>query len=382
MSNLFNSQLPITANTDVGWDSERIFSDASVYFESLITDIENASSSIAMAVYIFSTDVMGLRIVKALELAALRGVKVRLLIDGVGSAKTSKLIAEQLSLAGAQVRIFHPVPWYWDSYRWSLRSGNALNKLAFFVASLNQRDHRKICIVDDVWAWCGSFNITDDHLNTNSPWRDYATRVTGKPVRKLTANFDGVWFHQKSKVLRSSLRYFLSNNSMQLRRMHNRLLVNRISNAHSRVWICSAYFSPSGAVIKAIKKACSNGVNVKLIVSARSDVTLFPLLSSTYYADLLNMGVSIYCYQAGMLHAKSMLIDQRCIIGSTNLNHRSFYHDLELDLVLSSSKSIGKMESLMRQDITNSIKLNVADVSFWSGLTPFGWILRILRYWL
>ena len=61
---------------------------------------------------------------------------------------------------------------------------------------------------------------------------------------------------------------------------------------------------------------------------------------------------------------------------------RSFYHDLELDLVLSSSKSISEMESLMGQDIVDSVKLNVADASFWKGLTPFGWILRILRYWL
>jgi cardiolipin synthase len=164
--------------------------------------------------------------------------------------------------------------------------------------------------------------------------------------------------------------------------LSNRLLVERIRTAKQRVWICSAYFSPSGAVLRAIKSARASNLDVRIIVAGRSDVPLFPLLSATYFADLLKLGISIYSYQAGVLHAKAMLVDNQCLIGSTNLNHRSFFHDLELDVVLSSQTSIERMRSLLEQDMENSLILSLDNVSKWGQFILFGWLLRIMRYWL
>jgi len=377
-----NSKLLAVTEPDDGWDSECIFSSAADYFARLIADINGAKSTIVLAVYIFSLDELGHRVAMALKAAAARGVKVRIVVDGIGSSRDGERLAQLLFSANAEVRIFHPLPWYWDNYQWSIKTGGILQKFFHFISLLNQRDHRKICIVDGAYAWCGSFNITCDHLANSPPWRDYGVRLTGRPVNHLVSNFDDVWFHQDRNNFPSRLKYFRSNNSIKLRHVSNRLTSFRISRAKQRVWICSAYFSPSGSVIKAIKKAKSRNVDVRIIVTARSDIAVFPLLSSTYYSDLLNIGVSIYCYKTGMLHAKCMLIDGQCVIGSSNINHRSFYHDLEVDVVLSSSHSANHLESMLEEDMDNSEKLSKENISLWRGSNLFGWVLRIVRYWM
>ena len=374
---------PGPAGIERGWDSEAIYSSAKLYFEGLLCDIDSAEISIDLVVYIFSLDEIGLRFADALSNASQRGVKIRLLVDGVGSAIDAESIARRLSGAGCEVRIYHPLPWYWGNYRWSLRPGSGIEKLYYFIAAMNRRDHRKFCVIDSSVAWCGSFNICQDHLNETIPWRDYGVRLTGDAVVSLIDTFDSVWFGRKNQNVSSRvLRFFRSNYSLRLRRLSNRLLVVKIRNAKQRVWICSAYFSPSGAVIRAIKAAKAKNVDVRLIVAGRSDILLFPVLSSTYYADLLKIGVSIYRYQAGILHAKAMFVDQLCLIGSTNLNHRSFHHDLELDVVLSMPDSIGRIKLLLEQDMQNSLQLSQENVMLWGRFMPFGWILRMLRYWL
>ena len=374
---------PQPAGSGRGWDSESIYSSAMLYFDSLVMDIEKAVSSIELAVYIFSLDKVGRRVAKALSDASQRGVEVRLLIDGVGSADDAEIIAGQLSGAGTVVRIYHPLPWYWGNYRWSLSPGSGIEKLYYFIASMNRRDHRKFCIIDQSIAWCGSFNICRDHLNGLPPWRDYGVRLTGEAVVSLVETFNNVWFGREKLRLSTRIsRFSRSNYSLRLRRLSNQLLVAKIRNAKQRVWICSAYFSPSRAVVKAIKIAKSRNVDVRLIVAGRSDIQLFPVLSSTYYADLLKIGVSIYRYQAGILHAKAMLVDQQCLIGSTNLNHRSFHHDIELDVVLSMQDSIDRVKSLMQEDMENALQLSQANVTIWGRFMLFGWILRIVRYWL
>jgi len=306
---------------------QETYSSAREYFEDLLNDIDNAESSIEIAVYIFSLDELGQRVVSALTRAAQRKVKVRLMVDGFGSAAHAETIAGQLTTVGVEVRIYHPLPWYWGNYRWSLRLGDRLEKFYYFIASINRRDHRKFCIIDTRMAWVGSFNISQNHLEQVTPWRDYGVRLTGDALPALIDSFDSIWLRRKhQKISHRVLNLFRSNASHRLRRLSNRLLVERIRNAKQRVWICSAYFSPSGAVLRAIKSARAGNLDVRIIVAGRSDVPLFPLLSATYFADLLKLGISIYSYQAGVLHAKAMLVDNQCLIGSTNLNHRSFFH--------------------------------------------------------
>lgn len=366
-----------------GWATEAVFDDSQVYFDSMLKAIDAADVSIELAVYIFELDEIGNQFVEHLRRAAQRGVRVRVLVDGVGSARSAFMLGEQLTGVGAEFYIYHPLPWYWDDYRWSRRSGSWLQKFWYFLNAINRRDHRKFLIIDSQQAWCGNVNVCVDHINPLNPWRDYGAHISGPAVLGLLDHFNQVWRGERSTTERQhQFNHYCSNRSFRMRRMRNRKLAQSIREAEHRVWICSAYFSPSRAILRALKAARRRGVDIRLIVAGRSDILLFPLLTSTYYADLLKRGIRVYQYEERILHAKVMLVDQHCIIGSTNLNHRSFYHDLELDVILTQPKTIEKMEQWLRRDMEDSHRVRASDISplhrsFW-----LGWLPRLLRYWM
>ena len=365
------------------WDTESVFDSARYYFDSMLEGIDRARESIELVVYIFELDETGSAFKQRLQAAAQRGVAVRILVDGVGSARSADLLAEQLTAYGAEFHIFRPLPWYWNSYRWSLRRGSWLQKFWYFFNSANRRDHRKFMVVDGKRAWCGNLNLCDDHLEGHQPpWRDYGVCVEGRAIRSLRTNFDQVWREVEGRVGLGDFQLCLSNVSLRMRWVRNRWTAASIRRARQRVWVCAAYFAPSGPIIRALRAARKKNIDVRLIVAGRSDVTLFPLLTSTYYADLLKMGVRIYQYERGVLHAKVLLVDGECVIGSSNFNHRSFYHDLELDIVLSRPESLRQMESWLQRDMEASHVVDGKDVSLLSRSFWLGWLPRLIRYWM
>lgn len=364
------------------WNKEVVFDNAKQHFDSMLIGIDEAIQSINLAVYIFELDEVGNEFLHRLQQAAQHGVLVRVLVDGVGSAHSVYDLGKKLSAVGAEFHIYHPLPWYWDSYRWSVNNGRWLEKFWHFVTLLNRRDHRKFMVVDGSSAWCGNFNLCADHLGQKQPWRDYGTKVKGQAVSKLLNNFDNVWLNQKTDLSEEDHQQCCSNISLRMRWHRNRNLALRIRNAKQRVWICAAYFSPSRSIIRAIRAARSKNIDVRLIVAGHSDIRFFPLLTSTYYADLLKMGVSVYRYDQGILHAKALLVDQQCVLGSTNLNHRSFYHDLELDVVLSQPNSIKSFEQWLLGDMKGAHVVSMKDVSLLSRSFWLGWLPRLLRYWM
>lgn len=365
-----------------GWASERVYDSARQHYDSMLQGIDSALSRIDLAVYIFELDEIGEMFVQRLRQAAQRGVRVRVLVDGVGSARSAFALGERLTGVGAEFHIYHPLPWYWDDYRWSLREGSWIQKFWFFLNTVNRRDHRKFMVVDGCRAWCGNFNLCVDHIGDSPPWRDYGVRVEGGEVADLVKHFEQVWTDCEEGEIVINPELSCSNESMRTRWRRNRRLARTIREARHRVWICNAYFSPSPSILRAIRAAGKKNIDIRLIVAGRSDVPLFPLLTSTYYADLLKMGASVYQYDRGILHAKVVLVDDRCIIGSTNMNHRSFYHDLELDVILSHRESVESMEEWLRRDMKLSRRIGRADVSPLSRSFWLGWLPRLLRYWM
>ncbi len=365
-----------------GWEREHVFDSGRAYFDAMLDGIDRARHTIDLAVYIFALDSVGEAFLARLQAAARRGVQVRVLVDGVGSAESAATLAEALCAAGAEFHVYHPLPWYWRSYRWSLRRGPWLQKCWYFINRLNRRDHRKFTVIDRHQAWCGNFNLCADHLGVNGPWRDYGVYVEGRAVRSLCDNFDQVWLGRKGRFGLGDYQCCLSNVSRRMRWIKNRKLATGIRRARQRAWISSAYFAPSGALVRAIKAARRRGIDVRVIVAGRSDILLFPELTSTYYADLLKIGVAVYEYDQAVLHAKLVLVDEECIIGSTNFNHRSFYHDLELDVVLSAPASIRQLEAWLQRDMDDARVVDESDLSplrrsFW-----LGWLPRLIRYWM
>ncbi len=365
-----------------GWEKETVYVDAQLYFETLIDEINRAQKTLEIAVYIFNLDSIGVSILDALLDALARGVHVRLMVDGIGTAEYVEEIAEKLSRAGGGVKVFHPLPWRFRIYKWSLQQGSFFDKYLYFHKKVNRRDHRKLIIIDQKKAWCGSLNFTADHTGVANPWRDYGVQLEGEPVADLLNHYDSVWSQRKYAIKRRQLKHFHVNTPFRLRRLKNRLLLKKISNAKERVWVSNAYFSPSRSLIKAIKKACKRNVDVRFVVADKSDIPAFPMLASTYYADLIKLGVKIYAYQRGMLHAKVLLIDEACLVGSTNLNNRSFFHDLELDVILSKPETIKAIQEYLIEDMNGSRKVELNDMSWLRRNLLFGWALRIIRYWM
>jgi cardiolipin synthase len=124
------------------------------------------------------------------------------------------------------------------------------------------------------------------------------------------------------------------NTRRALRRENYLDLLVRILGAKRRIWIENAYFVPDGALIRALKVAAESGVDVKIVVPAISDVFFIPWVTAAFNLGLLRAGVKVFEYNKGMMHAKTVLIDDWGLVGSSNLNHRSLFHDLEADLVL------------------------------------------------
>jgi len=356
------------------------------YFDGLLADIAQAQDEILLESYIFDLDIIGRRVLEALEAACLRGVRLRLLIDGVGSYRHANAISRHLDGLSCELRVFHPLPWDFALYRRALSAGRRYSKILHFFAAINHRDHRKLCIVDTTTAWLGSFNITDDHFNLGSDriddyWHDTGIRVSGPLVAKLATNFEQVWQRKTEGIGKRSL-YFLGKREISRRHRHRLHLLSVLTLARQRIWITNAYFNPSRRVLKLLKQKASSGVSVKLIVPARSDVIFFPSLARSFYADLLQAGIRVYEYDERVLHSKTMIIDGQGLIGSTNLNYRSLLHDRELDLLIDDEVIVRQLQARFERDVEGSTEIGPRRRKHRWLQRPLGWLARFLRYWL
>ncbi len=366
------------------WQQEQLFFNAEEYFAALLADIHQARSSVLLETYIFHHDDTGCEVIHALRSAVQRGVTVRVLMDGLGSGRDVHLVTEELRSAGVDVRIFRPEPWHFTLHRFSLLRGEWYERLFNFIWRINKRNHRKLCIVDQRIAWVGSFNITHDHFGTEgNNWKDLAARVQDENVDLLQQSFEDIWRRVNTTNRYRRIRNFFSNHSRRMRQQKNTHLIKLIQHAHSRVWITNAYFSPSRTFLRALQEADKRGVSVRIIVPQKSDIFLFPAITSTYYADLIKAGVRIYEYHARILHEKSLLIDNIAIVGSTNLNYRSFIHDLELDVLLNQPESIRDLEFKFMDELKLCQEITAPRLQQYPRLLlMLGWLSRIIRYWL
>jgi len=196
------------------WDPPRLIVDAEEFFARMLEAIAQARRSIDFEYYIFELDFLGVRFREALSAAARRGVRVRVMIDGLGSASSCTTLSHQLFLTGVDVRVYHPLPWLTGAYRWSRGGGVWLYKFLRFLLNINRRNHRKLCVVDEQVAWLGSFNISADHLPLGAGgkgWRDYAVELHGPDVHALASGFSSIWTATVAHFHRGFIARHLSN---------------------------------------------------------------------------------------------------------------------------------------------------------------------------
>lgn len=330
-------------------NDERVFFGGNGYFQALFADIDSAQDSIDIEVYLYRQDSLGRECADRLIAAAKRGVAVRLLVDGAGTPLWGGSLTRKLERSGIETKVYNPYPWGVWQWSRSVVKKFWLQRLIYLVLNMNARNHRKLILIDGRITYVGSFNIDQRHLKETQGgenWRDTAIRVCGVDLRWLYLAFEQAWTHrpmkqklhelfQQSETHRQKYEMRL-NHTRALRRALYKSLLRKVGKCQERVWITNAYFVPDNFLLKKLKDAARKGVDVRILLPGKSDVPMMPWASAVFYNELLKAGVRIFEYRPSMLHAKTLILDDWVLVGSSNLNHRSLLHDLEADLTVSS----------------------------------------------
>ena len=323
---------PTTART------VKLLVDGGNKYPALLKDIANAKETIHIEYYIFLGDQTGQAIMAALLERARAGVKVRLLIDAVGSGKTKRKFFKEFQEAGGEVAWFHPTRWFrfWEK-SW-----------------VNLRTHRKIVVIDDAIGYVGGINVTDeeDERLSDKAYRDLHVRVEGNVVRSLQLLFVEDWaYATDSSPLKMThpepvtgpiLSQVVASGPDSSQEAIHRTFVSMINNAKSRVWLMTPYFVPSEAARMALTSAAYSGLDVRVMVPKQSDSKLVTYAARSYFDEMLESKIKIHEYGPRMLHSKALLCDDEALmIGSANFDMRSFRLNFEA-MILTQDPGLGK----------------------------------------
>lgn len=371
---------------------EEILIDES-YLQSLLEEINQAKSCIDIEVYIFDDDHVGRIVTDALCDAAKRGVQIRVMVDGIGSIHWGGKMAQQMVLNGIKIKVYHPLPWrisHWSSS--TSASKFIFSRIIFLLSKINNRDHRKVCIIDQHIVFVGSANISAHLLGdqTHKGWRETTVKLVDINTDEIQYAFDKAWgkVSLKRRLYKIFKRkktdsIFLLNYSWRLRRQYYKELLHRISQCKKQIWITNAYFVPDSFLLKKLIKASGRGIDLKILLPEKSDISLMPIVKSTFYSILLKNKAQIYEYKPTILHAKTLMIDDWYVIGSSNLNYRSFKHDLEVNVSLQTppAKEVLTQQFLFDLKQSNQLMLdNINNLSLFKKMIVR--LILLIRYWI
>jgi cardiolipin synthase len=338
------------------WENETFAYSGGEYFALLMDRVRRAKFSIRIESYIFELGAEERTLLEELKRAAARGVKVRILIDAIGSPQWRWENLDELARMGVRVRVFgRPRELFKKAMGWATR-GQFMRALRT-LRKLQLRDHRKLAIFDSEEAFVGSSNIG----STFHSWRETTALLKGPGVAALKRSFVRSWRLAARERIPEDMRVTVvgirSNFTRYEREIVNRRFVERVRAVENRLWMTTAYFHPRPKLLLALFHILKRRADLRILVPRHSDISWFPWLSRTAYAGLIANGAKVYEYNGPMLHAKTTLFDDELLVGSTNMNHRSFMHDLELDVVIESPAAVAMLEDRFKRDCQESILL-------------------------
>lgn len=322
--------------------------DNGALFDSLVTDIEQAKSSIDVVMYIWEKGVISQRLTTAIAAKARAGVACRIVIDSFGSPDFEKTVSPALVAAGCEVKIFRPFP----------------------AHSPLLRNHRKVFVIDGAIAYTGGHCVRDEWLGTaqnDKEWRDTSVRFTGPTVRESQQAFAENWQEAGGALLPAAafpaqptdgptrVAFVSSTASPNITRAE-RLTLLAIAAAHQRLWITNAYFVPSDDVVELLKKKAQAGVDVRLLVPDEHDDSKAALVAQRrLYPQLAKAGIRVWEYQPAMVHAKTMVVDsQLSIVGSINMDPLSLNKLDEAAVVIDDAEFTDGLAKAFTQDCTHA----------------------------
>lgn len=337
----------------------RLLVDGGATYDALLAAVAGAQQHVHLEYYIYAADRTGTMLRDALVERARAGVKVRLLLDAVGSGNARRSFFAPLLEAGGELCWFHP-----------MRFGRVWQR-----PWLNMRTHRKIVVVDGRVAFTGGINITDDEnerLRADA-YRDLHLRIEGDAVRTLQQVFAEDWAYATGRrdfiadVARATppatagaipTQVLTSGPDSSWEAIH-RLHVAAIHEARRRVWLVTPYFVPGEAAMMALTSAALGGLDVRLLVPKMSDSRLVTYAARSYFDDLLAAGVKVYEYGPRMLHTKALLTDDELVmIGSANFDHRSFRLNFEVTLLFRDKALATQLAALIEAELSSAPRVH------------------------
>ena len=342
----------------------------------LISELKRAQKFIFMEYFIISGGVFWDSIVKILEEKVKEGVDVRVLYDDIGSISTfSRRDRKILASRGIKCEAF--------------------NALVFVKMTLNNRDHRKMTIIDNRVCFSGGVNIGDEYINVKSRfghWKDIGFKFEGEGVLDYTRMFVLFWnAYSKDKIDISSLyipvyktdnadgyvfSYYDSPASEEP--VSNKIFIDLLAQAEKTAYFYTPYLIIPDSLKEAFIQAASRGVDIRIIIPGIPDKKLIYKFTLSYAEELSKHGVKIYKYTPGFLHAKGCIIDDKiCTVGSVNLDYRSLYLHFECNSVFYNSDLIKELKNdfLSTQSQSRYMETKELHVRFFGSI--FGKILRI-----
>ncbi len=368
------------------WFTEKLFLDNDDYLNDLIQEMELAKKSIEMEVFTFEDGVLAQRLLRVFKNAVLRGVSVRLIADGWGSPYFWNKIGPELEQAGVKIRLYRALPWRHQRHH-ADEPTSPFFKFWYRVKRINRGFHRKVTIIDRKAAWVSSINVSDVHLKEvygKNAWADIGARFTGPAISFMLVAFNRIFYKKKWPRFfkKTSTPLVLLNDSFIMRRRTTYIQKRRLKRARRRIWIQNPYFVPERTLLRSLYKAAAREVEIKVIIPEKNDQPLVKLLSFALLEQLIQRGIKIYEYQTRFAHKKVLIVDGIYTIGSTNFNHRSFLHDLEVEVLLTSSDSKQQLENGFTDDLKESIEITAAWFKNHSWFYRVaGRVLFFLRYW-
>ncbi|HRP61738.1 MAG TPA: cardiolipin synthase [Phycisphaerales bacterium] len=350
----------VSQNAPLGGNSLQLISDSDVFIQSMIEDIDEATLHCHLLFYIYLADHSGERLGRALMRAAKRGVKCRLLVDAVGSSQFLRSPLRR-EMASAGVHIVDALP---------------ANVLRMAFSRVDLRNHRKIAVIDGVVGYTGSHNIACADFAPKrkfAPWVDVSVRIAGPAARDLQVLFIEDWYLDTDESLEATLEIVppIAEDGVPVQIMGTgpnaynealrQLLQSALHNAQEEVLLTTPYFVPDEATTTGLCTSARRGVETTLIVPARNDSPLVHVASRSYYEILLDAGVRLYEYEAGLLHSKTMTLDRDLALVSTaNLDRRSFELNFEVSVLVYDSDFASQLRFLQSSYLDSSRMVNAA----------------------
>lgn len=354
-------------------------------FVDLFEAVREAQSFIHLEYFNFRNDSIAGLLFDLLAQKVREGVEVRALYDAFGNSSNNRPISRQMHDSicslGIQLVKFDPIRFPW-------------------VNHIIPRDHRKIVVIDGRIAYTGGMNVADYYIEgipEIGPWHDMHMRVEGPAVNELHSIFCSMWYKETGEYLNGT-KYFpsehIADDSLRLAVIDRHpphssdairdMFAEMLNTAQKKVLLISPYFVPTHKVRKALKDAIDRGVEVQILLSAKSDIPLTPEASHYVGNNLAKRGAKVFLFHGGFHHTKIMMVDDLyCTVGSSNMDARSLRCDYEVNVVIFSKKVTAELTRLFNEQLKTSTRI---EKGYWKtrsvGKRFQGWFGNLLTPFL